>query len=135
LLGTLACIAGAAVETALSGAYNLCQFFNKEWGKNLPLKSVPVYTAAWIAMFTLALLVCLTGMKPLQLVEISIIFGMVVMPLTYYPILRVAGDRNVMGKHVNSKFDTILGTAFLILIVAAAITAIPLMIATHSGKP
>jgi len=134
LLGTLACISGAAVETALSGAYNLCQFFNLKWSKNQPVKSVPVYTVTWIGMFALALIIALTGIRPLQLVDISIIFGMVIMPLTYYPILRVAADKNVMGKHVNSKFDTILGTTFLALITVSAIAAIPLMIATHSGK-
>lgn len=41
LLGTLACLSGAAIETALSGGYNLCQFFNLRWGKNLPPKSAP----------------------------------------------------------------------------------------------
>src|SRR5690349_17770506 len=34
LLGTLACLCGATIETGLSGAYNLCQFFNLDWGKN-----------------------------------------------------------------------------------------------------
>src|SRR5260370_6668605 len=33
LLGTLACLAGASVETMLSGGYNLCQFYNLPWGK------------------------------------------------------------------------------------------------------
>ena len=135
LLGTLACISGAAVETALSGAYNICQFFNLNWGKNQPIKSVRVYTASWLAMFLLALIIALTGVRPLQLVNISIVFGMVIMPLTYYPILRVAADKNVMGKHVNSRFDTIIGILFLVLITAAAIAAIPLMILTHSGQP
>jgi manganese transport protein len=135
LLGTLACITGAAVETALSGAYNVCQFFNLEWGKNRPAKSVPVYTATWIGMFILAMVIALTGVRPLQLVNISIIFGMVIMPLTYYPILRVAADKNIMGKHVNSKADTIVGIVFLVLITIAAIAAIPLMIITRSGKP
>ena len=135
LLGTLACISGAAVETALSGAYNVCQFFDFDWGKNQPARSVPVYTVTWIAMFVLALIIGLTGLRPLQLVNISIIFGMVIMPFTYYPILRVAADKKVMGKHVNSKFDTAVGIAFLILITAAAITAIPLMILTRSGQP
>ena len=60
---------------------------------------------------------------------------MVIMPLTYYPILFVAADKNVMGEHVNSKFDTIIGIVFLGLITAAAIAAIPLMILTHSGQP
>jgi manganese transport protein len=60
---------------------------------------------------------------------------MVVMPLTYYPILRVAADKNMMGKHVNSRVVTITGVAFLVLITIAAVAAIPLMIATHSGRP
>jgi manganese transport protein len=135
LLGTLACIAGAAVETALSGAYNVCQFFNLEWGKNMPLKSVPRYTATWVGMFILALVIALTGVRPLQLVDISIVFGMVIMPLTYYPILRVAADKNIMGKHVNSKAETIVGILVLALITVAAVAAIPLMIITKSGKP
>jgi len=135
LFGTMACVAGAAVETALSGAYNVCQFFNLEWGKNQRAKSAPVYTATWLAMFALALIIAVTGVKPLKLVEVSIIFGMVIMPLTYYPILRVAADKNVMGKHVNNKADTVVGIAFLVLITVAAVAAIPLMIVTHSGKP
>jgi Mn2+/Fe2+ NRAMP family transporter len=135
LLGTLACIAGAAVETALSGAYNACQFFNWEWGKNQPVKKVPVFTALWIGLFILALLIALTGVRPLQLVNISIIFGMAIMPLTYYPILRTAADRKIMGSHVNSKTDTVIGAAFLALITIAALASIPLMIFTHSGQP
>jgi Mn2+/Fe2+ NRAMP family transporter len=135
LLGTLACIAGAAVETALSGAYNVCQFFDFDWGKNKKVTSVPVYTATWIAMLVLALIIALTGVRPLQLVNISIIFGMVIMPLTYYPILRVAADKKLMGKNVNSRTDTVVGIAFLVLITIAAIAAIPLMIITRSGKP
>jgi manganese transport protein len=135
LIGTLACLSGAAVETALSGAYNAAQFFNLPWGKNLPAKAAPIYTAAWIGMFVLALLIGLTGVRPLQLVNISIIFGMVVMPLTYYPILKTASDKNIMGNHVNSKFDTIIGTVLLLLIVLAALAAIPLMVVTHAGRP
>jgi manganese transport protein len=135
LLGTLACISGAAVETALSGAYNVCQFFNLRWGKNQPARSVPVYTVTWVGMLALAMIIAVSGVRPLQLVEVSIIFGMLIMPLTYYPILRVAADKNVMGKHVNSTFDTLVGTAFLVLITVAAVAAIPLMILTRSGTP
>jgi len=133
--GCVACLAGAAVETALSGGYNVCQFFNLEWGKNLPAKSVPVFTGTWVAMFILAAVIALTGVRPLQLVNISIVFGMVVMPFTYYPILRTASDKNVMGKHVNSKFDDVIGGIVLVLVVIAALAAIPLMVVTHSGRP
>lgn len=40
-----------------------------------------------------------------------------------------------MGKHVNSRTDTIIGTAFLALITIVVIVAIPPMIVTHSEKP
>src|SRR3954471_2309492 len=135
IAGCLACLAGATVETALSGGYNVCQFFNLKWGKNVPPKSVPVFTGTWVAMFTLAMVIALTGVRPLQLVNISIVFGMVVMPFTYYPILRIACDKNVMGKHVNSKFDDVIGGIVLILVTISALAAIPLMVLTHSGKP
>jgi manganese transport protein len=135
LLGAMACIGGAAVETALSGAYNVCQLFNREWGKNRPARDVPVFTVGWVAMLALALLIAVTGVRPLALVNISIIFGMVVMPLTYYPILRAASDKDLMGKHVNSRFDSVIGAVFLVLIAIAAIAAIPVMVLTHGGKP
>jgi manganese transport protein len=135
ILGALACIGGAAVETALSSGYNLCQFFNWAWGKNLPVRSAPVFHATWLGTLAFALVIALIGIRPLDLINYSIIFGMVIMPLTYYPILRVAADRNIMGRHVNTKTDTIIGIFLLVLITAAALAAIPLMIWTHSGKP
>lgn len=135
LFGTLACVAGAAVETALSGAYNLCQYFNLPWGKSLPPKQAPIYTASWLAMFALALVVALSGIGPLKLVNFSIVFAMAIMPFTYYPILRVAADKNVMGEHANSTLVTVLGIVFLVLIFVAAIASFPLMILTHSGQP
>jgi manganese transport protein len=135
ILGAIACIGGAAIETTLSGAYNFCQFFNLAWGKDRSSKDVPAFTAGWIGMLVLSSVIAITGVRPLTLVNISIIFGMVVMPLTYYPILRTAADRNTMGKHANSRLVTVLGAIFLVLITAAAIAAIPLMVLTHGGQP
>jgi Mn2+/Fe2+ NRAMP family transporter len=112
-LGALTCLAGAAVETMLSGAYNLCQFYHLSWGKNQRARAVPVFSVVWIGSLCLAGLLALMPFDPLQLVNISVIFGMVVMPFTYFPILRVAMDRDVMGKHANSRADTIVGTIFL----------------------
>jgi manganese transport protein len=135
LLGTLACLAGASVETMLSGGYNLCQFYNLPWGKNRKARDVPVFTLSWIGMLVIAALLVLSGFDPLKLVNISVVFGMVVMPLTYYPIMRVAMDKGVMKRHVNSRMDTAFGILFLILITLAAAAAIPLMILTDSGQP
>jgi manganese transport protein len=59
----------------------------------------------------------------------------VVMPFTYYPILRVAADKNIMGKHANSRADSVVAIIFLALITMAAAASIPLMLLTHSGRP
>jgi manganese transport protein len=75
----------------------------------------------------------LSGFDPLNLVNISVVFGMVVMPLTYYPIMRVAMDEGIMKRHVNSQIDTAIGILFLVLITLAALAAIPLMFLTNSG--
>ena len=86
-------------------------------------------------MFAVAAVIVLAGVRPLQLVNFSIIFGMAVMPFTYYPILRVAADKNIMGKHVNTRLDTAVGIGLLVLIIVAALAAFPLMILTHAGRP
>jgi Mn2+/Fe2+ NRAMP family transporter len=83
---------------------------------------------------SLSLFMVLTGSQPLTLVNTSIVFGMVVMPLTYYPILRAA-DTGMMGSHANNPSVTILGIIFLLLITLSAIVAILLMVLTHSGRP
>ena len=133
--GVLAALGGAVVETALSGSYNLCQFFNFTWGKDMRARQTPVYTSAWVAMLALGLLIAITGIRPLQLVNISVIFGMVIMPFTYYPILLTAADRKVMGKHANKRIVSYVAGFFFVLIVIAALAAVPLSIVTNWGRP
>lgn len=135
MAGVLACVGGAAVETALSAGYNICQFFKLTWGKNLEPKKAPVFAASWMITLLLALIIGVTGVEPLTLVNVSIVFGMVVLPFTYYPILRTAADKGIMGKHANGKIRNALGAVLLVLIVVAAIAAIPLTVVTRAGTP
>lgn len=133
--GVLACIIGAAVETALSGAYNVCQFYNLSWGKNLKAKDAPVFTFLWVGMLMVAFGIAVSGIRPLMLVDVSIVFGMIVMPFTYYPILRMAGDRNVLGEHANGKLYNAVGWIFLVIVILCAIVALPLTVITKFGTP
>jgi Mn2+/Fe2+ NRAMP family transporter len=135
LAGTLACLTGAAIETAMAAGYNVCQFYNLPWGKKLPPHKAPVFTALWAGTLAVGVLAVVAGVRPLTLVNLSVVFGMALMPMTYYPILRTATDRGVMGRHVNRKIDTALGGVMLVLIAIAAAAAIPLMTVTRSGTP
>jgi hypothetical protein len=39
-----------------------------------------------------------------------------------------------MGVHVNGKVTNVLGSVYLVIIVVASVTAIPLMIVTGAGQ-
>ena len=134
LLGALFAIMGAGVETALAGAYNLCQFLGKPWGKRKKPREVPGFTMMWMAMIAIGCAVAASGVNPVQFVEYSVLFAIVVLPFTYYPILRAASDRKAMGKHVNPAWVTALGWIYFGLITAAAIASVPLMWLTHMGE-
>src|SRR5207253_10298415 len=53
LVGIFFAVAGAAVETGLATAYNVCQFFGVPWGKRKKPQEVPLFTVCWIVAFLL----------------------------------------------------------------------------------
>jgi manganese transport protein len=135
IIGLTACVGGAAAETALSTGYNVAQMYQRKWGRKYPARQTPFFTAAWLAAMLGSLLLVETGIEPLKLIDYSIIFAIVILPLTYLPVLLVAENKAIMGAHVNSKLDSAMGWAFLALVTIAAVCAIPLMILTHNGTP
>jgi Mn2+ and Fe2+ transporters of the NRAMP family len=134
ILGMFFAFGGAAIENALTGAYNLAHFFGWSWGKFRPPKDAPRFNLAWIVMFLLAALIIITGVDPVQVVEYSIIFAVVILPLTYFPMLLVARDKDTMGHFANGWLADILGWIYFVIIVLAALAAIPLLIITHGGE-
>jgi Mn2+/Fe2+ NRAMP family transporter len=134
LLGMFFAFAGAAIENALCGAYNLAQFFGWPWGKFLPPRKAARFNLSWILIFVLATGIIITGVDPVQVVEYSIIAAVVILPLTYFPTLLAAQDKDYMGSHVNGRLSNVLGWSYLIVITIAALAAIPLLIITHGGE-
>jgi manganese transport protein len=134
LVGIFFAVGGAAVETALAAAYNVAQFFGVPWGKRKKPREVPVFTLCWILALLLGLAIALSGINPVQIVEYAVFFAVVVLPLTYYPVLRLAGDRKLMGRHVNAGVIRILGWVYLAIISVVAVAAVPLMVITHNGQ-
>src|ERR1043165_971106 len=134
LFGMLFAISGAAVETGLSTAYSVAQFFGWEWGRYKRPHEAPRFTIAWIITFLVALAIVLTGIAPLELVEWSIVFSIVVLPLTYLPLLLIGNDRKYMGAHVNGRLANTIGWSFYVVLVVAALAAIPLYVITQGGQ-
>ena len=132
--GMFFAFAGAAIETALCTAYDVAQFFGWPWGKFRKPRNAPRFVLAWIVVLVLATLVVLTGVDPIQVVEYSIVFSVVILPLTYFPMMAISRDPDVMGVHVNGPISNTLGWAYFILICIAAVAAIPLLVLTHGGQ-
>jgi Mn2+/Fe2+ NRAMP family transporter len=131
IVGMLFAVGGAAIDTALAGAYNVSQFFGWKWGKDRP--NTPRFARAWLTMIGIAFVIVSTGVDPIKVTEFSVIFSVVALPFTYLPILLAARDRDYMGEHANSRIDSLLGWAYLVVISVVAVAAIPLLIVTNAG--
>jgi Mn2+/Fe2+ NRAMP family transporter len=134
LLGMLFAVAGAAVETCMSNAYSVSQFFGWEWGRHKKPWEAPRFTIMWIAVLLLALAIVLTGADVMTLVEYAVLFSIIVLPLTYLPLMLLARDKGYMGEHANKQLANGLGWFYFIVICIAAVAAIPLYILTSGGQ-
>jgi Mn2+/Fe2+ NRAMP family transporter len=134
LLGFFAATFGAACETGLSVGYSIAQYLGWQWGKYVqPLQAARFHTVILLSSIA-AIGVLLTTVDPIMLTEYSVVFSAVALPLTYFPILVVANDRTYMGRHVNGRLANVVGSVYLVLVLVAALAAIPLMVVTRAGQ-
>jgi manganese transport protein len=134
LLGMLFAIAGSAVETAFSGAYNLSQYAGWRWGRHLPPLKTLRFTWSWIIILLVAGAIIMTGLDPIALTEYSVLLSAVIMPLTYFPVLQMARNKAAMGKYVNGRLANSLGWLYLVIIVLVSVAAVPLLVITGRGQ-
>jgi manganese transport protein len=134
LLGMFFAVAGAAVETCLANAYSIAQFFGWAWGRHKKPWEAPRFTITWIVLFALALAIVLSGVDVMTLVEFAILFSILVLPLTYLPLLLLAGDKTYMREHANGPIAKTLGWLYFVVITAAALAALPLYVLTSGGN-
>ena len=133
VLGFVAATFGAACETGLSVGYSLAQYVGEQWGKYVRPEAAVAFHVVLVMSTLAAAAVLLTGVDPIAVTEVSVVFSAVALPLTYLPILVIANDPDYVGEHVNGRVTNLLGTAYLVLIVVAALAAIPLMVITGMG--
>ena len=134
MLGFVAATFGAACETGLSVGYSLAQYVGEQWGKYVRPQSAVAFHAVLVLCTLAAAAVLLSGIDPIAVTEASVVFSAVALPLTYFPILVIANDPDYVGEHVNGRVTNTLGTVYLVLIVVAAVAAIPLMVVTGMGQ-
>ena len=134
IVGIVAATFGAALETTLSGGYILAQFLGWTWGKfRRPAEAARFHVVMFVTIIA-GSAVLFTGVDPILVTEYSVVFSAIALPLTYLPILIVANDAQYMGDETNGKVMNTLASVYLVVILIASLSAIPLMIVTGAGQ-
>ena len=134
LIGFFAATFGAALETALSSGYIISQFFGWQWGKFVRPADAPRFHAVVLISLVLGAMLVLTSIDPIKVTEYSLVLSALALPLTYFPILVIANDPAYMGARTNTRLGNALGSVYLVIVLVASASAIPLMILSKAGQ-
>ncbi|WP_392544474.1 NRAMP family divalent metal transporter [Oryzobacter telluris] len=134
LVGFFAATFGAACETGLSVGYAVAQYAGFQWGKFVQPRHASRFHAIVLLSCVLAVGLLLTTVDPILVTEYSVVFSAVALPLTYLPILVVANDRTYLGDHANGRLANVLGSVYLVIVIAASVAAIPLLVLSGGGQ-
>jgi Mn2+/Fe2+ NRAMP family transporter len=134
LLGSFAATFAAGAECAMTTGYMVSQYFGRPWGKMHTAAKAPLFQLVCLASIATATMLVLTTVDPITLTVISVVLGAAAVPLTYFPVLVVANDREYMGRHVNKKLSNTLGMLFLIVMIITSVATLPLLFITKAGQ-
>ncbi|HYZ93590.1 MAG TPA: divalent metal cation transporter [Actinomycetota bacterium] len=134
IVGLFASTTGAALEVTLATGYSAAQYFGWAWGKFVRPRDAARFHLVMIASLVVAGLLVVSSLDPIKVTELAVVFSAIGLPLTYLPVLVVANDRGYMGSQVNGRALNLVASAYLVVILAASLAAIPLMIWTKMGS-
>ena len=130
MIGILFAIGGAAIDTCFSSAYNHAQYMAWPWG--MKAGDPRRWTRTWAAAMVGGYAVVATGIDPIELTEYAVVLSVTALPLTYVPVLLVADDREVMGRHVDRPIARTLGWGYFALICVLTAAA-PILLKARTG--
>jgi manganese transport protein len=133
MVGIFFALGGAAIDTCFSGAYNLAQMFGWNWGLEKGIRRARKWHITVAVLFLGGYGVVATGIDPVALTEYAVVLSVIALPLTYWPILKAAGDRELMGDKANGAVTRVLGWAYFVLICALTVAAPVLLVVTNGG--
>jgi Mn2+/Fe2+ NRAMP family transporter len=133
LLGFFAATFAAGAECAMSTGYMVSQYFGWPWGKMHRPAGAPQFHVVCLASVIAATGFILTTIDPVTVTLVSVVLGAAAVPLTYFPILIVANDRDYMGNRVNRGLSNTLGMLFLVIMLGTSLVTLPLIFITKAG--
>ncbi|HEY3561159.1 MAG TPA: divalent metal cation transporter [Kribbella sp.] len=132
-VGAFAAIGGATIDSAFSCGYALAQHQGWSWGETKGIRGAPRWYATMLAAAGLGFAIVQTRVHPVQLTEYAVIASAVAMPLSFYPIVRVSQDREVMGEHASGIVARPMAWLSFAVVCTVAVAGPILMLVTHLG--
>jgi manganese transport protein len=134
MVGFFAATFAAGAECALSTGYIAAQYFGWNWGKMHRPAQAPRFHLVCLAALVAAGAFILTTVDPVAVTIVAVVLGAAAVPLTYFPVLIVANDRDYMGDRVNRGLSNTLGVVFLLIMLVTSLVTLPLMFITKAGQ-
>jgi len=113
----------AASVLPLSTTYAVCEAFGWERGLDRKAREAPIYYGLYVGMLVISsLFVLIPGVPLFPIMWLSQSVNAMLLPVLLILVLKLAGDRRVLGKWTNGRLQTALTWAITILIIAATVT-------------
>jgi manganese transport protein len=134
LVGFFAATFAAGIEAALSSGYILAQYLGWSWGKFRTPAQAPRFHAVCLITVVLATALILSNIDPVKITIVSVVLGAAAIPLTFFPVIVVANDREYMGAHVNKRWVNALAMVVFAVLVVVSVATLPLLFWTKAGQ-
>jgi Mn2+/Fe2+ NRAMP family transporter len=133
-IGAFGAIGGATIDSAFSCGYALAQHQGWAWGESKGIRGAPKWFATMLAAAGIGFAIVQTRVNPVQLTEYAVIASAIAMPLSFYPIVRVSQDRQVMGEHASGIIARPMAWLSYTVVCIVAVAGPILMLITHTGE-
>lgn len=121
-IGLLGASLLAASILPLSTTYPICEAFGWERGVNQKTEDAPIFYGIYTALIVIGAVVALIPGLPLFEIFVYVyLLNGILLPVLLVLMLKLANNKRLMGKHVNSVFVNVMGwglTAVLIVLTA-----------------
>jgi len=122
----------AATVMPLSTSYAICEAFGWESGISKNFREAPVFMGLFTLLVVVGALIVLSPSVPLiPLILVSQNVNGLLLPIVLVFILKLAGDRRIMGDQVNGRISQVIGVGTA---VGASVLSIALVAITLLGK-
>lgn len=112
----------AAAVIPLSTSYAICEAFGWESGVDHKRKDAPVFFGIYTVIIALSsLLILLPGLSLMKIIIVTQQIAGILSPIILTFMILLINDKNIMGKHVNTKVQNIISIITVVFIISLSL--------------